>query len=108
MPSELLTQVELGQEWNKSEAWLEQRRYRGTGPPYVKIGRSVFYLREDAYSWLVEQRRTCTRQTAANPAVPAVRKQARPQPPQGGQATADGDPPSATVAKADVTERVDP
>lgn len=34
---------------------LEARRYRGGGPPYIKIGHLVRYRRSDLTKWLDEQ-----------------------------------------------------
>lgn len=35
-----------------SEAWLEQARFRGTGIPYLKIGRAVRYRAEDVQAYI--------------------------------------------------------
>ena len=35
-----------------SERTLEAWRYRGGGPPFVKIGRRVFYRREDLHAFI--------------------------------------------------------
>ena len=39
---------------------LAQWRHRGVGPRFVKIGRSVRYLRSDVEQWLREARRQST------------------------------------------------
>jgi len=41
-----------------SESWLRQSRMRGSqeAPPYIKIGRSIRYLRDDLDAWLQEHR----------------------------------------------------
>ena len=55
-----LTDPEAAQYINMSESWLRQSRMTGNAdaPPYVKIGRSVRYLRDDLDTWL-EQHRRC-------------------------------------------------
>ena len=42
-----------------SESWLRQSRMTGNpdAPPYLKIGRSVRYLRDDLDAWLDQCRR---------------------------------------------------
>lgn len=39
---------------------IAQWRYRGTGPKFVKVGRSVRYRWEDVATWLDEQTRQGT------------------------------------------------
>jgi predicted DNA-binding transcriptional regulator AlpA len=36
-------------------ATLAAWRHQGRGPPYIKIGRSCFYLESDIETWLSEQ-----------------------------------------------------
>jgi len=43
----LLTQAQVAQITGMSSAWLEMARFKGTGIPYVKIGRSVRYRQQD-------------------------------------------------------------
>ncbi len=45
-----------------SESWLRQSRVTGNpdAPPFLKIGRSVRYLRSDLDIWLERQRRRAT------------------------------------------------
>lgn len=38
----------------KTPRALEQWRYRGEGPPYIKIGQAVRYRRADVDRWLDE------------------------------------------------------
>ena len=42
-----------------SRSWLAQARMRGDAetPPYLKIGRSIRYLRSDLDQWLADRRR---------------------------------------------------
>lgn len=55
-PDRLLTQRELADPFNKSPAWFERHRWAGTGVPFIKIGRSVFYRAGDALDWLDARR----------------------------------------------------
>lgn len=43
----LLTQHQVVQITGMSPAWFEMARFKGTGIPYVKIGRSVRYRQQD-------------------------------------------------------------
>ncbi len=45
-----------------SESWLRQSRVAGNpdAPPFLKIGRSVRYLRSDLDIWLEHRRRRAT------------------------------------------------
>lgn len=61
---ELLTQEELAAELGKSVAWAERARWNGSGPAFVKIGRSVRYRRSAINAWLESQSRTWTRAVA--------------------------------------------
>ena len=61
---ELLTQDELAAELGKSVAWAERARWNGSGPAFVKIGRSVRYRRSAINAWLESQSRTWTRAVA--------------------------------------------
>ena len=40
----------------KSVRTLQQYRYRGEGPPYIKAGRSVRYSLRDLDAWLLAHR----------------------------------------------------
>ena len=59
-----LTQVQLAAFLHKSEAWCERARWAGTGPAFLKIGRSVFYRRRDVEAWLEAHRHVSTRHLA--------------------------------------------
>ncbi|AJE33703.1 hypothetical protein B842_09270 [Corynebacterium humireducens NBRC 106098 = DSM 45392] len=50
----------LGERWDKTPQALAQMRYRGDGPKYFKVGRSVFYRLEDVEAWEESQLRTRT------------------------------------------------
>ncbi len=41
-------------------SFLEARRWRGKGPPFLKIGRSVRYRPEDLAAWTEERLRRST------------------------------------------------
>lgn len=59
MPA-LLTQDELSRYLNKSEKWPEAARFRGTGPRFIKVGRSVRYKASDVIEWIESQARNST------------------------------------------------
>lgn len=48
----LLTQKEVAEWTGMSSAWFEMSRFKGTGIPYVKIGRSVRYRTSDVQRWI--------------------------------------------------------
>lgn len=56
----LLSEHQLARELGMSRRALSQRRWRGGGPPFVKIGRRVFYEPEEVKAWLASVRRTST------------------------------------------------
>jgi predicted DNA-binding transcriptional regulator AlpA len=56
----LYTQTDLMPVLRKSKNWFERKRWDGSGPRYLKIGRSVLYRGEDVLSWLNEQARKST------------------------------------------------
>lgn len=45
-----------------SESWLRKSRLEGNtdAPPYLKIGKSVRYLKSDLDAWLNQRRRVMT------------------------------------------------
>jgi predicted DNA-binding transcriptional regulator AlpA len=51
----VLTPVEAAKFLRCSTSWLAKARQRGEGPPYVKIGRSVRYLKSALVQWMEEQ-----------------------------------------------------
>ena len=59
-----ITPYEVATRLNLTERTLERWRFHGFGPPFLKIGRQVFYVRKDLEAWLDEQRR--------QPAAPAT------------------------------------
>lgn len=48
----LLTQKEVVDWTGMSPAWFEMSRFKGTGIPYVKIGRAVRYRTSDVQKWI--------------------------------------------------------
>lgn len=58
--SELLNPDQLGDRWGKTRQALANMRFRGDGPAFVKIGRSIFYRVEDVLAFEESQIRTRT------------------------------------------------
>lgn len=57
----LLTEAEAAELLGFTPRFLQNRRVRGDGPPYVAVSaRAVRYLPEDLRSWAAERRRTST------------------------------------------------
>ncbi len=56
--NKLYTQAEVAETLGKSEAWAERARWDGSGPAFVKVGRSVRYRGGDLLAWL--ESRVCT------------------------------------------------
>jgi predicted DNA-binding transcriptional regulator AlpA len=56
-----------------SMAWFERSRWAGTGPPYVKLERSVKYPLDELHAWMRARLRTSTTDdpVSDNPAVKA-------------------------------------
>jgi excisionase family DNA binding protein len=54
----LLTQQQLADELQVSMRTLERWRQEGTGPAFVRVGRSLRYRRSDIDAWLERQRRS--------------------------------------------------
>jgi predicted DNA-binding transcriptional regulator AlpA len=50
---EMLTAAEAARILKVSESWLAKARMRGEGPPFIRLGRSVRYVR--LRRWLEEQ-----------------------------------------------------
>lgn len=48
----LMTQAELAQYLGKSIAWAERSRWDGSGPGFVKLGKSVRYRADDVLAWI--------------------------------------------------------
>ncbi len=57
----LLTEKEAAAEIGLSVRFLQQRRYRGDGPAFVRISaRCVRYRPQDLDAWAIARRRTST------------------------------------------------
>lgn len=48
----LLDQKTIAAFLSRTHSWCEAARHRGTGPRYVKLGRSVRYRKSDVLAWL--------------------------------------------------------
>ncbi len=62
-----LTQRELADRWNKSEASIERYRSDGVGPRYLKIGGKVMYRLEDIEQFELD----CLHESPSTRVVPA-------------------------------------
>jgi hypothetical protein len=60
MPVMFVRQKDVAEVLCMTESWLEQKRLRGGGPPYYKIGKNVRYKISDVYEWAELQLRTST------------------------------------------------
>lgn len=58
--STLLTEKQLAERLSISSRTLQTDRQRGGGIPYLKIGRSVRYDRDDVVAYLNSRKRTST------------------------------------------------
>jgi excisionase family DNA binding protein len=57
-PEVLLDQRQVARLIRMTTKFMEARRVRGGGIPYVKVGRLVRYRKADVDQWLKENRRT--------------------------------------------------
>jgi len=48
----LMTQQQVAEWTGMSAAWFEMSRFKGTGIPYVKMGRAIRYRTSDVQSWI--------------------------------------------------------
>lgn len=58
MPTEapdLMKPEQLAAEWQLKPKTLDNWRYKGVGPPYVKLNGAVRYSRKACSRWLAEQ-----------------------------------------------------
>ena len=60
MPTELLTEKEIGLRYGLSPNWLAKLRVSGDGPPYLKLRRLVRYDPMEVEKWLASHVRTST------------------------------------------------
>lgn len=56
----LMDEIEAAQYLRSSRSFLRQSRVRGTGPTFIKMGRSVRYRLEDLDSWIDGKKRQNT------------------------------------------------
>ncbi|NYZ69471.1 DNA-binding protein [Endozoicomonas sp. SM1973] len=56
--SELATQTEAARITGYSQYWLQKKRVNGGGPPYIKKGYFVYYLRSGLAKFKKPKRRT--------------------------------------------------
>ncbi|WP_412057307.1 helix-turn-helix transcriptional regulator [Bartonella sp. DGB2] len=63
MEKSFLNQVDLSRRWGISARTLEQWRWRGEGPAFIKIGRVVRYRAEDIRHYEKQHILTCSGQT---------------------------------------------
>lgn len=54
----LIPEAQVAHRWGKSIRTLLRMRQDGSGPAYVKIGRSVFYLAPDIAAFELASRKT--------------------------------------------------
>lgn len=62
-PDRLLTQADLCAILGKSPPWTERHRWARTGVPFIKIGRTPYYIARDVIAY-IESRRVDTQQAA--------------------------------------------
>ena len=53
---EMLTEIELAEILKKSVQTLRNDRFLGRGVPYIKVGRSVRYLKTDVEEYIQKNR----------------------------------------------------
>ena len=58
----LLTPEEAAQVLKVSMSWLAKARMYGTGPPFIKIGRSIRYNETTLQQWMHSMQRLSTSQ----------------------------------------------
>ena len=51
-PEKLYSQKELAPILGKSEAWFERARWSGSGPAFIKVGRSPRYMGSTVNAWI--------------------------------------------------------
>lgn len=58
----LINEKEAGKILSKPVSWLQYARWRGDGPPFYRVGRSIRYDVAELIGWVKAQRRTSTSQ----------------------------------------------
>lgn len=51
-PERLFDTNEAAEIYRKSKQWFERHRWAGTGPKYIKIGRTPYYRAADLLEWI--------------------------------------------------------
>lgn len=59
-PDELLNQSKVAKILGVTEKFLEARRCRGGGVPYIRVGRLVRYKKSDVDAWIDSRRVSST------------------------------------------------
>jgi predicted DNA-binding transcriptional regulator AlpA len=54
----LISETQVADRWGKSVRTMLRMRQDGSGPAYIKIGRSVFYLANDIAAFELASRKT--------------------------------------------------
>ena len=62
----LITEKELATLLNVSPYWCQKSRWRGDGPPYVRIGAAIRYHIPSVEAWLQSRVVTSTSQTGVD------------------------------------------
>jgi len=111
--NKLLDEKQAAAFLNVSVKSLQAWRYRGGGPKYVKLGRSVRYTMADLEAFVVASKRTSTSDTGRRPAyqLPACftrvpsQKKSWPDPPPGPSAAATPRPTPAEFPRSPTRRR---
>ena len=109
----LLNEKQAAAWLNVSVKTLQGWRYRGGGPKYVKLGRSVRYAMADLEAFVVASKRTSTSDTGRRPAyqLPACftrvtsQRKSWPDPPPGPSAAATPRPTPAEFPRSPTRRR---
>lgn len=59
-PDRLLDDIESSEILGVSPSWFVQRRWRGTGPRFIKIGRKPYYLARDLLEFVEGSANQCS------------------------------------------------
>ena len=66
MSDQLLNQTEVARRWGMSPRTLENWRWEGDGPPFLKVGHKVLYRLEDIVTYEKQSVRTTSARMPAN------------------------------------------
>jgi predicted DNA-binding transcriptional regulator AlpA len=58
--TETLTPTETAKILKVSVSWLAKARMRGDGPPFMRVGRSIRYIRAALLQWMKSKQRLST------------------------------------------------